>query len=152
VRIPAALGLAAVAGVAIAAILLIGGAPAADQADAIARELRCPDCQALSVADSPTASAAEIRRQIDALLASGESPDAIRAHFVARYGEWILLAPSAPAWWILPLAVVILGAAALLAWLAVAARRAPEGVAAHDPAPDGGTRRRIREDAEALDA
>jgi cytochrome c-type biogenesis protein CcmH len=151
VRIPAALGLAAVAGVAIAAILLIGGAPAADQADAIARELRCPDCQGLSVADSPTASAAEIRRQIDALLASGESPDAIRAHFVARYGEWILLAPSAPTWWILPLAVVILGAAALLAWLAVAARRGPEGAAAHGLPPDG-TRQRIREDAEALDA
>ncbi|MEP7083034.1 MAG: cytochrome c-type biogenesis protein CcmH [Chloroflexota bacterium] len=119
-----------------------------ERADALARELRCPDCQGLSVADSPTQSAAEIRRQIDALLASGASSDDVRAHFVERYGEWILLAPASPALWAVPFVVLALGAAALVAWL-VRARRRPRPAASR---PDDDMRRRLREEAEAIDA
>lgn len=119
----------------------------AERADAIARELRCPDCQGLSVADSPTLSAAEIRRQIDEQLAAGASPDEVRAHFVARYGEWILLAPSSPLPWAVPFAVVIFAAAGLLAWLA---RRRSSQPAAAPPSDE--VRRRLHEEAEALDA
>lgn len=147
------LAIAAVAAVAVSAVLLIGtSAPPsrAEQADAIARELRCPDCQGLSVADSPTASAAEIRRQIASLLASGEDADGVREHFVDRYGEWILLAPSAPTWWIAPFAVVLVGVVLLGLWL-MRGRRAPPGSPAGAP-PDRSQRARIREDVEALDA
>lgn len=119
----------------------------AERADAIARELRCPDCQGLSVADSPTQSAAEIRRQIGEQLAAGASPDEVRAHFVARYGEWILLAPSSPLPWAVPFAVVIFAAAGLLAWLA---RRRSSQPAAAPPSDE--VRRRLHEEAEALDA
>jgi len=119
----------------------------AERADAIARELRCPDCQGLSVADSPTLPAAEIRRQIDEQLAAGASPDEVRAHFVARYGEWILLAPSSPLPWAVPFAVVIFAAAGLLAWLA---RRRSSQPAAAPPSDE--VRRRLHEEAEALDA
>lgn len=118
----------------------------AERADAIARELRCPDCQGLSVADSPTQSAAEIRRQIEEQLAAGASPDEVRAHFVARYGEWILLAPSSPLPWVVPFAVVTVAATALLAWLA-RGRAAPP---AQRPSED--VRRRLHDEAEALDA
>ena len=39
-------------------------------------------------------------------LAAGESPEAIKAYFVERYGEWILLAPKREGFnllvWVLP--------------------------------------------------
>jgi cytochrome c-type biogenesis protein CcmH len=120
----------------------------AERADAVARELRCPDCQGLSVADSPTTSAAEIRRQVDELIASGASADDVRAHFVARYGEWILLAPSSPLLWIAPFAVALVAAAGLAVWLL---RRRPPATA-RPGEPDDGVRRRLRDEAEALDA
>lgn len=119
-----------------------------ERAGALAAELRCPDCQGLSVADSPTSSAREIRRQIDDLIAGGATDEEVRAHFVARYGEWIRLAPSATALWALPFVVLALGVALLLAWLR--ARRAPAAPA--PPAVDAEERRRLREEAEALDA
>ena len=124
------------------------GEPAgADTAGAIAAELRCPDCQGLSVADSPSQAAGEIRRQIDAMLAQGATADEVRAHFVARYGEWILLAPS-PGWvWWLPFAALALGIAALVAWL-----RAGPRVPADSPVVSEAARARAREEAEALDA
>ena len=119
-----------------------------ERADALARELRCPDCQGLSVADSPTSSAQEIRRQIDDLLASGASADEVRAHFVARYGEWILLAPSSPLVWIIPFAVVFGAAGVLGAWLIVRRRASPPPPSSISPE----LRQRMREEAEALDA
>ena len=119
-----------------------------ERADALARELRCPDCQGLSVADSPTQSAVEIRRQIDELLATGATSDEVRAHFVARYGDWILLAPASPVPWAVPFVALALAAAALIAWL-VRARRGPH-VAASPPTDE--VRRRLHDEAEALDA
>jgi cytochrome c-type biogenesis protein CcmH len=120
----------------------------AERADALAAELRCPDCQGLSVADSPTSSAREIRRQIDELLAGGATDDEVRAHFVARYGEWIRLAPSSPLVWVLPFAVVIAGAGLLALWLR--RRRPPD--AAPATAVDAGQRRGLRDEVESLDA
>lgn len=138
--------------VALAAILALQpqtSPTAAERVDEISRGLRCPDCQGLSVADSPTASAQEIRRQVTELVAGGATNEEVRDHFVARYGQWILLAPSSPVVWVLPFAVVLVGAAALAAWL-VARRRAVA------PAPvtvlTAEERRRLHDEAEALDA
>lgn len=127
-----------------------GEAPtAADRADTLAAELRCPDCQGLSVADSPTRSAREIRRQIDELVAAGAGDDEVRAHFVARYGEWIRLAPSATSLWIIPFAAVVAGVVGLLAWLTLR-RRTVAGPPARALTPE--ERRRLRDEVEALDA
>ena len=120
----------------------------AERAAALAAELRCPDCQGLSVADSPTASAREIRRQIDELVAGGATDDEVRAHFVARYGEWIRLAPSSTALWLLPFAVVLAGLVLLGAWLVRRPRQAPP---VETPVSDA-QRRAVHEEAEALDA
>lgn len=136
----------------VAVAVLVAVRPSADptaaqRAAALAAELRCPDCQGLSVADSPTASAQEIRRQIDELIAGGATDDEVRAHFVARYGEWIRLAPSAGAAWAIPFLVVAGGVFLLAAWLA--RRRPGASAAAEIPAEE---RRRLHEEAEALDA
>jgi cytochrome c-type biogenesis protein CcmH len=125
-----------------------GAQPSASQrTDALARELRCPDCQGLSVADSPTRSAQKIRRQIDELVAGGARDADVRSHFVARYGQWILLAPSSPAYWLIPFVVVAAAAAGLVAWLA---RRQPP--VADPVALSDEQRRRLHEEVEALDA
>lgn len=122
---------------------------AAERADEISRGLRCPDCQGLSVADSPTSSAQEIRRQIDELVAGGATNEEVRDHFVARYGEWILLAPTSPVVWVIPFVAVVAGTAALGAWL-LARRRAPDTASVAVLTAE--TRRRLHDEAEALDA
>ena len=149
-----ALPIAMAALLALAALVLVDLlAPAApltraEQAAQIAAELRCPDCQALSVAESQTAAAAAIRRQIVALLEAGQTPEQVRQHFVARYGEWILLAPRSALVWLLPALVVLLGTA-LLAWWLRRGRTtvAPPALPAGDPIRD-----RIRDEVERLDA
>jgi len=121
------------AGATLALVALIGltylrppGHPTqAELAHQIAGELRCPDCQGLSVADSPSGSATEIRTQVDQLLARGLSADQVRSHFVDRYGEWILLSPPRHGWNLLPWAVPIVGLlAGVTVWVALVRRRA----------------------------
>ena len=71
------------------------GAPTTvgERADAIAATLRCPVCQGLSVKDSDSPTARDLRADIRRRLEAGQSASQIRAAYVARYGEWILLRP-----------------------------------------------------------
>lgn len=149
--VAAGLALGIVALVVVLAVGSTGDFTPAERSEALAAELRCPDCQGLSVADSPTRSAQEIRRQIDGLVVSGATDDEVRAHFTARYGQWIRLAPSAPALWIVPFAVVLAGLAGLGAWI-VRRRPGDAGPAGAGRAVDDAERRRLHEEAEALDA
>ena len=132
-------------------VVLRPGAPRTDavRAEALAAELRCPDCAGLSVADSHTASAVEIRRQIDELVVGGATDEEIRDHFVDRYGEWILLQPSTPAYWLIPLVVAVAAVIGLGAWLL--ARRSAVAEPA-GPMPDEAQRRRLHDEVERLDA
>jgi cytochrome c-type biogenesis protein CcmH len=120
----------------------------ADRAEALAAQLRCPDCQGLSVADSPTRSAQEMRRQIDELVGAGGTDGEVRDHFVARYGEWILLSPSSPLTWVVPFVVLLAAALALGTWLL----RGRPGSGAERSATTAEERRRVRDEVEALDA
>ena len=147
------------AGLALVVLLAVAQpAPSAtrqEQARALAAELRCPDCESLSVAESRTAAAAAIRAEIDQQLAAGRSPSDIRASFVARYGEWILLQPTNPLIWIVPVMALLVGVA-LFAWWLLGRRPRPEPSEAPAPAPplpSGGSaeRQRIRDEAELLD-
>jgi cytochrome c-type biogenesis protein CcmH len=149
---PIAIGMT-IAFVALVAVLELrpGTSPsAAERSDRLAAELRCPDCQGLSVADSPTAAAREIRRQIDELVAGGATDAEVRAHFVERYGAWILLAPSAGITWLLPWVVGLAAVTALVVVLARRPARMPRSTNSVTAA--GADRRRVHEEVDALDA
>ena len=60
----------------------------------LASELRCPVCQGLSIQDSPTELSQQMKDVIRDQLRAGKSPEEVKAYFVARYGEWILLQPE----------------------------------------------------------
>jgi cytochrome c-type biogenesis protein CcmH len=66
--------------------------------DARAREieagLRCPVCQGESILDSPAELAQQMREVVRDQLRAGRTPEEIKAYFVDRYGEWILLEPA----------------------------------------------------------
>ena len=144
----AAAALLALVGLAAVSALQPAAQPTrAEQAAQLATELRCPDCAGLSVAQSTSASASAIRAEIAAQLSAGAAPDEVRRHFVERYGDWILLSPSSPIAWLLPILVLLAGVVGLVAWLVRRRSPAPAPVAA--AAAD---LRRVRDEAEALDA
>jgi cytochrome c-type biogenesis protein CcmH len=125
---------------------------AAERVRSLAAEMRCPDCQALSVAESRTQAAAAIQQEIERQVAAGRSDDEVRDYFVASYGEWILLAPPEPLVWLLPAGSLLAGLAVLLTWYATGSRRRGLPVGARAPGPVAEEdRRRIREELEALD-
>jgi cytochrome c-type biogenesis protein CcmH len=101
------------------------------RAHAIASELRCPVCLNLSVADSPSRLAGAMRAEILDQLRAGRTEEQVRAYFVARYGDWILLEPEGRG---LELVPVLFPAAAVLVgigvWALAVRRRARS-----DPAP-----------------
>jgi len=94
--------------------------PTGEKLEALTREvasqLRCPVCRQLSVEDSQAELSREVKDLIRERLAAGESPEAVKAYFVSKYGEWILLAPPKRGFtllvWVLPLAA--LGGGALV--------------------------------------
>ncbi len=94
----------------------------------IAAQLRCPTCRALSIQDSPSEMAAQMRDLVREQLRAGKSPDEIKAYFVDRYGEWILLRPEAKGFnwtvWLLP---VLLLAGGLVLVLVTARRWVERG-------------------------
>jgi cytochrome c-type biogenesis protein CcmH len=99
-----------------------------EEIHAIATQLRCVVCQNLSVADSPSEMARQMRDLIRERLAAGDRPEQVMAYFVQRYGEWVLLAPPARGLnlllWLAPFGAVLIGLA-VVATLARRWRRRP---------------------------
>ena len=60
---------------------------------ALAEELRCTVCQNQSLADSDAPLAADLRRELFAMLQDGRSDFEIRQFMVDRYGEYVLYRP-----------------------------------------------------------
>lgn len=128
-------GIAAVAVAALALGLRPAGTPStpSQTADRVAAGLRCPVCQGLSVKDSDSSTARDIRADIRRRVDAGETPVAIRRAYVDRYGEWILLRPRSSGFgalvWVVPPAVIagagVLLGAAFWRWRARARVRPP---------------------------
>ena len=76
-------------------------------------ELRCVMCQNQSLADSDALIAHELRAEVLALMRQGRDDAAIKAHLVARYGEFVLYRPRVePTTWLLwfgPAVVLLVG-------------------------------------------
>lgn len=56
-------------------------------------EIRCVKCQSEAVASSNAAWAQDARRSIRELIAGGATDDEVKAWFVERYGEFVLMDP-----------------------------------------------------------
>ncbi|MFW5946868.1 MAG: cytochrome c-type biogenesis protein [Gemmatimonadota bacterium] len=98
------------------------------RATRLAAELRCPVCQGLSIDDSPSPLAQQMKDLIRARVVEGWSDEEIHQYFMSKYGEWVLMEPKAEG---LNLLVYLLPALALVGGgglIAVAVRRWTEPV------------------------
>ena len=103
------------------AILLLccAAAPTPEEVEArtasVSETLRCVVCKNQSIMDSDAALAEAMRDLVRARIEAGDTDDEVRAHLVARYGEFVLLKPKASArnlWlWAAPFAVLLAGGA-----------------------------------------
>ncbi|HEX6307857.1 MAG TPA: cytochrome c-type biogenesis protein [Longimicrobiales bacterium] len=85
------------------------------QVKRVAAQLRCVVCQGLSIQDSPSSLAQEMRAVVREQLAAGRTEQEVKDYFAARYGEWVLLQPKASGFnlvvYLLPIAAILGGAA-----------------------------------------
>lgn len=113
--------------------------PLDDEARRIARQLQCPVCESVSVADSPADLAVQMRALIRKKLEAGESERQILEYFVAAYGEGVLTEPPRRGLgllvWLAPVLALALGATLL--WLVLRSwrRSAPPDPALQAAAP-----------------
>jgi cytochrome c-type biogenesis protein CcmH len=95
---------------------------AGEELDRVTEEIssimRCPVCQGLSVADSPTLSAIAMKAEVRQFLAAGYTRTQILDYFERSYGEFIRLEPKAKGFnltvWIAPVAATLLGLALIV--------------------------------------
>lgn len=118
-RLLAWLGLAAVVAVA----LVIGvtdrePATADERARRIGDSVMCPACSGETVSNSQAPVAVNIRRQIQARVAEGQSDQEIRDALAAAYGERVIMNPPksgvAGLVWVLPVVALVAAAAGLV--------------------------------------
>ena len=122
-----------------------------ERVHAVASELRCVVCQNLSVADSPSEMANQMRGIVRERLAAGETPEQVIQYFVDRYGEWILLSPRRHGFtllvWVFPFVAVAVGLVAVGLLVRHWTRRAA-ATPADRPAVDPAMSERIKREME----
>ncbi|MHB1169231.1 MAG: cytochrome c-type biogenesis protein [Longimicrobiales bacterium] len=90
---------------------------------AVSAQLRCPVCQGLSLQDSPSELSQEMKDVVRQQLAEGRTPEEVKAYFVSKYGEWILMEPKPEGFNLAVYALPILGLIAGAAFVFFTARR-----------------------------
>jgi cytochrome c-type biogenesis protein CcmH len=113
------IALGIVVAIALAVVLWPNGdQSSAARAHELETQLKCPECQGLSVADSQAPTSRAIRADIKRRIAAGESDETIRQTYIDKYGDSILLAPQDSGVsllvWILPVVVLALGATGIV--------------------------------------
>ncbi len=97
--------------------------PNYDRVNEIAKNLNCPTCKGINLADCRTLTCKQWRDQINDLIEQGYSEDEILNYFTTRYGEQVLQEPPKSGWrlflWVLPVVVLLAGGS----WLFYAMRR-----------------------------
>lgn len=106
------------------------------ETNAVSKHLRCPVCQGLSVADSPSESAKAMKDEVQDLVAKGYDQDQVLDYFEASYGEFIRLEPKAEGWnllvWVAPGLALVGG----LGWVAMTMRRRGAATPSADTEPE----------------
>jgi cytochrome c-type biogenesis protein CcmH len=96
--------------------------PSADDVNRVGKQLSCPTCTGINVADCPTETCAQWRAKIGELLAEGKTDQEILDYFAARYGDHVLQVPPTRGFfisvWLVPIVGVVVGVVAFLylAW------------------------------------
>ncbi len=127
------------------------------QVKEVAKTLRCAVCQSESVWESNAELAIQMRDIIRERLSQGQTPDEIRAYFVSRYGDFILLQPRTFVGmnWLLwggPFLLLIIGGTFLFRTLRTwVAQTAPDPPEALSPIDERG-RRRIEQELRSLES
>jgi cytochrome c-type biogenesis protein CcmH len=89
-----------------------------DRVHSLASRLRCPVCDSESIADSPTDLARDLQDLIAEQVADGWTDQQVIDHFVAIYGERVLLDPPTGGrtalLWIAPLVALLIGLAVIV--------------------------------------
>lgn len=84
-----------------------------DQVRAIAKELYCPLCQGVTLADCPLPVCQDLRDLIKQKLEAGQTKEQIFEYFREQYGDQVLAAPPTGginlAIWLVPFVVLVLG-------------------------------------------
>jgi len=84
----------------------------------LSSQLRCVVCQGLSLQDSPSELAQEMRGIVREQLAAGRSQEEVKDYFVSKYGEWVLMEPKREGFnlavYILPMVMLFGGAGFVL--------------------------------------
>ena len=84
------------------------------QARAIMREIKCVVCAGEAIAESNAQIAQDMRRLVREQVAEGKDAAGVKAYFVERYGESVLLRPPVKpvTWplWAAPVLLVLVGA------------------------------------------
>lgn len=91
----------------------ISGALLDQRTNEVAGLLRCPVCQGMSVADSPSTMARDMKQTVREMLARGFTQEQILKFFEHSYGQFVLLKPEfhgvSALVWLLPIAALIFG-------------------------------------------
>jgi cytochrome c-type biogenesis protein CcmH/NrfF len=94
-----------------------GPSTQAERVDAIARTIKCPPCAGESVYESRHPTARAIRTDIARQVREGRSDDDVRADLATRFGDDVVLLPSASGveglLWVLPVVAAVLAATGL---------------------------------------
>jgi len=102
----------------VAVVGLLRGSGPTDRAYRLEQQVRCPVCQSVSIADSPSQTAQAMRDEVQRQIRAGRTDQQIIDYFRARYGDWVQLDPPAHgvtlAVWLLPLAAAAIGVTVVL--------------------------------------
>jgi cytochrome c-type biogenesis protein CcmH len=89
----------------------------------LSSRLQCPVCQGQSINDSPSPMAQQMKDLIRTQVSEGYTDEEVKAYFVSRYGEWVLLEPKAAGFNLLVYLLPALGLLAGVGLVVTAVRR-----------------------------
>ncbi len=99
------------------------------RANNLGKELRCPVCQGVPIAQSPSEFAKSMMDELRDQISKGRTDDQIKTYFITKYGQNILLVPPKSGLslivWLGPIVVVVLGGAGLWSYLRRASQAQP---------------------------